>query len=254
MKTTVLMPEESAGASLPPWKQKLLQARQMRDNARAAAYDRVRLLSEVYEDSEFRLEFGNRSTEKIAAILDDYVDDLDYDFLELHAVLRHFPDRADWEKTKISRLYQQVVDAGNRQAAEDKPPRIRTTPTPTQLKQTVEALNVKVAQEQAKRKAAEDRIEEIRRHADETPLPITTAKGNPKPANNQNANSNGNGHVDGIEIQKSPRDRTLEGIARVRETAQRYEPYHEVFGRILKLLSFAEAEFHEPSGSRQGVA
>jgi len=243
MKQTAQMPQPSGQPSLPAWKQKLLQAREMRDNARAIAYDRVKLLMEVYDDADFRLEYGNRSTEKLAAILDDYVDDLDYDFLDLAAVMRQFPNREDWQTTKLSRLYQQMIDAGKRQAAEDRPPQRRTAPTPTQLKQENETLQHKLAEEQAKRRQAEQRLDAIRRHAPEVTLPCPL----PQPTRlHQPSSSNDNStHHEPQPTSRTEPNKTLEGIAHIRELAEQYRPHHEVFGCILTLLESTEAELRE---------
>lgn len=208
------------------YKLKLLQARQMRDDSRATIYDRVSLLVEVYNDAEFRAEHGNRSTEKLVGILNDYVDDLAYDFLDLAAILRHFPDRAIWQSTKLSRMYSQMIESHKQRIAEDRPPVRRTAPTPTQLKQQVSETESKLAAEKRRADEAERRVEEIRQQS-------VLGTATPKP----------NGRVNGSV--RNPRHRTLEGIARVREVAEQYADAHDVFDQVLKLLEFAEAEFTE---------
>ena len=74
------------------------------------AFERVSLLVEVFDDRVFRHDQGNVDDFKAAEILDGYLSDLAFTFLDLRAVMLRFPDRTDWENTGPRSLYLQLKE------------------------------------------------------------------------------------------------------------------------------------------------
>lgn len=92
------------------YKKKLLQCKELRGEAGFTAYERARLLVDVFDDRDFRADLGNVDDWKAAKALDEYVEDLCIKFLGLRAMLEHFPRKDEWKEGKLATMYQQVVD------------------------------------------------------------------------------------------------------------------------------------------------
>jgi len=119
MKSTKQTPKDSPK----PYKQKLLLAREMRGRVGGLIYDRVALLCEVFDDADFRADFGNIDDLRAAEILDAEVADVGFDFLQLREIAKNITDRAQWEKRTIFDLWEEIREAAQKrlQLAEPQP-------------------------------------------------------------------------------------------------------------------------------------
>lgn len=95
------------------YKAKLLNARAMRGKGGFAAYDRVTLLNGVFDDRDFRADIGNVDDFRAADVLNEYTEDLALRFLELRAMLEHYPERSQWKDGKLRTMYDEMRAARN---------------------------------------------------------------------------------------------------------------------------------------------
>lgn len=93
------------------YKQALVKAAEMRGQSGCAAYDRGKVLCDVFSDRDFRADTGVIDDHAAAAILDDYVQDLCVSFLELRAMIQFAPDRARWQNGKLRELHDEMMEA-----------------------------------------------------------------------------------------------------------------------------------------------
>jgi len=98
-----------------PYKKLLIQAKTLQATAKANVYDRVTLLVQVYDDDTFRLEHGADDF-ALANVLNQYLDDTGWDFLELRSILEHFPEREQWQENRLTKMHQEVMDKRRRKA------------------------------------------------------------------------------------------------------------------------------------------
>jgi hypothetical protein len=92
----------------------LLEASALRSQGGKSAYERAKLLTAVFDDQDFRLDNGNVDDFGLAAVLDQYVDDLlsRHPFLLLKAMLEYCPDESKWEEGKLGSLIKEMREAG----------------------------------------------------------------------------------------------------------------------------------------------
>lgn len=112
------------------YKLKLIVVSEMKAQSKGLLYDRVKILNEVFDDRDFRAEAGNLDDFKADEHLSAYVDDTGFTFLQLRAILEHFPNRAAWEKRKLAEMYDEMRDAKaklNKQERQPTAPRRRVT-------------------------------------------------------------------------------------------------------------------------------
>lgn len=118
------------------YKALLLEARNLRGQSGLNAHRRAILLTQVFSDHAFRAEVGAVDDYAVAAFLDAEVEDLCLSFLELAAILRHFPDSSQWADGKLRTLYEAACDKEKGEAkkiAADAPKRSRRTVTIKEL-------------------------------------------------------------------------------------------------------------------------
>jgi len=107
--------------SLPPYKRLLIQAKNLQQTAKANVYKRVKLLARVFDDEQFRLDHGGDDF-VLAGILDEYVADIGWGFMELRSILEHFPDEPAWRTGRLSRMHDEVVRARRARAMQESQP------------------------------------------------------------------------------------------------------------------------------------
>ena len=95
------------------YKKLLLEALELRGQGGKSAYQRTKLLVQVFQNREFRAEAGNVDDFRAAEVLDEYVEDLALRFLELKAMIEHFPKERDWSEGKLRSMYKTVMEAGS---------------------------------------------------------------------------------------------------------------------------------------------
>lgn len=91
------------------YKRKLLNVSQMKATGIERLHERVIVLVEVFDDSEFRADIGGDDF-AIAAVLDKYVDDCALGFLQLRSVLQVFPAAEEWKATNLRALHASAIE------------------------------------------------------------------------------------------------------------------------------------------------
>jgi hypothetical protein len=96
------------------YKKLLVEALALRSQGGKTAYKRAKILTAVFSDQDFRLDNGNVDDFGLAAVLDQYVDDLlaSHPFLLLKAMLEYCPDESKWEEGKLGSLAKEMREAG----------------------------------------------------------------------------------------------------------------------------------------------
>jgi len=111
------------------WKENLARVKNLRREAAALVYDRVKLLVAVYEDPEFLADEGLDAL-SAARRLDDELADVCAGFLEMKAVLEFYPERKQWEGRRLDLIVAEVLSAERERHAalsEPRPPVKRVT-------------------------------------------------------------------------------------------------------------------------------
>jgi hypothetical protein len=153
-------------ASTVPYKKLLEQAAQLRGQGGVGAFKRTKLLVEVFDDRDFRLDNGNIDDFKCAAILDTYVEDLALQFFDLRAMLEVFPKRSDWEQGKLRTMHQTVQDRRPRPERAVKPRKCATVAEVAALKDENKRLKAQLAAAQKRIKELQEENTRLRRHED----------------------------------------------------------------------------------------
>lgn len=90
------------------WEKLHGQAIKMLGDAKASLYDRGKVLSQVFDDPEFKADMakqGRRPTQVLdAALTDTFVD-----FTELNGLLKVFPKRADWKNGDLRSMREALI-------------------------------------------------------------------------------------------------------------------------------------------------
>ena len=105
------------------YKKLLVEALALRSQGGKTAYKRAKILTAVFSDQDFRLDNGNVDDFGLAAVLDQYVDDLlaSHPFLLLKAMLEFCPDESKWGEGKLGSLVKEMREAGQEPQREVKP-------------------------------------------------------------------------------------------------------------------------------------
>lgn len=117
------------------YKAKLIAVSEMHKTGRAALYEKVKLLVDVFGDRDFRADNGEFDDFKAAELLDRYLEDTAVTFLEGRAILQTYPSFEQWDKKPIRELYESALES-SRSNENDKP---RATPRRITLKQFEES-------------------------------------------------------------------------------------------------------------------
>lgn len=131
--------EQTKESSTKMYKERLLDARKLRGKSGVKAYDRAKLLVVVFDDGEFRQDCGNLDDFRAAELLDEYVDDLCIGFLDLRAMLAHYPRRRQWADGRLAKMLREMVRATETALPSSaRPPRVAIAETRKQLEQQLE--------------------------------------------------------------------------------------------------------------------
>lgn len=150
-------------ASSSTYKEKLKEILRMKSAAASAVYRRAVILIDVFNDRDFRADLGNADDFKAADALDQYCDDLPYQFLDLQAMVDAVPESSEWKKRSLREIYEQSRMAAKERDADSRPLKPRRTVT---VKEHEEVLTqCKAAESRAKHAA--DMLEEKRKSYEE---------------------------------------------------------------------------------------
>ncbi len=94
------------------YKKLLSEALALRTQGGKSAYQRTKILVQVFLNRDFRAEAGNVDDGRAAEVLDEYVEDLALRFLELKAMYEYFPKDSQWSEGKLRSMYKEVMEAG----------------------------------------------------------------------------------------------------------------------------------------------
>lgn len=91
------------------WKKLLIEARELAAQGRKNLYNIVSLAVAIFDDKDFRAEAEVLDDFDAAAHLDaELFSDWGFEFLQLRAVYKQFPDAKAWQERKISELYAEL--------------------------------------------------------------------------------------------------------------------------------------------------
>lgn len=93
------------------YKQKLIEALEMKKRGREAIYERIGLLVSVFDDREFRADNNDLDDIKASEILDGYLEDTALSFLEARAVFLTFPKFSQWQGKTLRDLYESSLES-----------------------------------------------------------------------------------------------------------------------------------------------
>jgi len=104
------------------WKKLLLDAKRHYANLATNLYKLTKALVALYDDAEFRAEIGARNN------LEEWIDQefpgLPFRFVELRAILEHYPKEKDWAANKLSVLADAIPEVETEKKERKKPERI----------------------------------------------------------------------------------------------------------------------------------
>jgi len=116
----------STTKKLSTWQEKLVEVRKMQGQSGLKAFERARLLNEIFEDQAWRDRATLADDDKAMKLLDPEVEDLCLSFAELRSMLNFYPNREVWGSGKLWTLFKEMrqaqEDAGKKNA-EEKPAR-----------------------------------------------------------------------------------------------------------------------------------
>jgi len=99
------------------WTMKMAEVDELISHDAGSLYDRVKLLIEIYEDSEFRAHCKARQ-EDPHTILDDKVGDTVSDFVTLTEVMERFPAKKQWEGNRLQKMIAEIRETDRLRRAE----------------------------------------------------------------------------------------------------------------------------------------
>jgi hypothetical protein len=95
---------------LASWKKLLTEAEQLRGQAGISAHRRALILTQLYDDVDFRAERGLADDDAVEDVLGELVNDLCLNFAELRAMLHEFPESEAWSDGKLATLYDKAAE------------------------------------------------------------------------------------------------------------------------------------------------
>jgi alpha-D-ribose 1-methylphosphonate 5-triphosphate diphosphatase PhnM len=154
------------------YKKKLTEARKLLTQGCLSLYDRVRLLIEVFEDREFRVQENLESDDAAGNWLTEgYLSDTaDWDFFALKNLMDHAPNREQWGSGKLNRLYAEMLEAKKAQHNTENQPAKRTRITREEHEEVKKALQHEQAQVKYLRDQHSEVLEENQKLREEVAL------------------------------------------------------------------------------------
>jgi hypothetical protein len=90
------------------WKAAWLNVNRLYKGLRANLWKLTQLLNEIFNDAEFRADNGLRDDLAAADWIDSKLSELPIGYMELRTILEHYPDKASWEGSKLSKLRDSI--------------------------------------------------------------------------------------------------------------------------------------------------
>lgn len=120
----------NATPTMKHWKRAWMDAQKFCKGIGANLWNLTKAVNEIFDDAEFRADNGLRDDLAAADWIDSRLLHVPFGYMELRLILEHYPNRSDWEKTKIAKLRDSI-----RQVPSEKKPK-----PPAQKKPTVEEV------------------------------------------------------------------------------------------------------------------
>lgn len=106
------------------YKAKLLAVKKLITRRRAGSHEMATLLVSVFNDRNFRADLGNVDDFKAADALDEYCEGMDgLRFLQVRALLEHYPSKSQWEGRRLSDLYAEMRESQRAEVNGERPKR-----------------------------------------------------------------------------------------------------------------------------------
>lgn len=105
------MKSTDATPTMKRWKAVWLNAQKFCKGVGGNLWSLTRAINDIFDDSEFRADNGLRDDLAAAEWIDSKLPHIPLSYMELRVILEHYPDRIDWEKTKISKLRESIRPA-----------------------------------------------------------------------------------------------------------------------------------------------
>ena len=148
--STKKVSDSTVDDSRPRYVTALERAKAMMGESGVGAFDRAKLLIEVFDDVDWRAKCGSLDDFGLGAILDDYLNDLCLRFHDLRQMVEFYPKRGQWSLGRLADMYDGMKEAGA-VADEHEPKRSRRSAKFADL----EAANKEKKHLQAKLRRAE---------------------------------------------------------------------------------------------------
>lgn len=134
------------------YKKLLLKAKELMGQAGLLAFDRAKLLTEVFNDRDFRADLGNADDWKAADALNEFCRDLALKFDRLRQLIEHFPDRGQWATGDLEGMLARMIEDKRGEEREANAPAAKVNRI---KREEFEAVQQQVAHEQARAKHLE---------------------------------------------------------------------------------------------------
>lgn len=125
----------------PSWQQTLAKAREMRGQAGAALFDRLKLLVAVFEDADWRVRTGKTDESEWLKMLDTEVADVFLPFGVLRDMLAYAPERSQWSDGRLNELRAKMVEERRQARKEQKAQAAAAAPDETAISEKAPVRN-----------------------------------------------------------------------------------------------------------------
>jgi hypothetical protein len=92
------------------WKQLIIEAKRLMAESGSVAFDRAKVLCQLYTDSDFIADCDQRKV-NAEDELDGLCDGLNLTFMELREMLGHYPRKQQWQSGRLRKMYDEMTEA-----------------------------------------------------------------------------------------------------------------------------------------------
>ena len=136
------------------YEKRLAKLTDMKGKAGLAAYDRATLIAALAQDQEYQTDNELSTPTKVYKSLNPYVEDLCISAKQMHLLLQHYPDRAQWGSGRLQAMLNEMMAALAEAKKDDAKPRKHAT-----LQQVAE-LEAQIAELEAQLAEAKEQIKQ----------------------------------------------------------------------------------------------
>ncbi len=122
----------------------------LRDQARGLLHERVRSLVELFDDADYREKLREGSPDGlvddlvVAGVLDEFVDDTEFTFLQLRKIFDRFPEPETWRTRKLVELWAESFEPTPDEAETRRPRRTVKLADHEALVETLDKVKAKL--------------------------------------------------------------------------------------------------------------